>query len=253
MKEGFASSSATQTDQGLKITTCPAKSNRFINNLGVSMCCDGQVNSGICSANVLCSLSESSKGVPTCSTWYANYLQARGKGKCPPSLPYYFESMDGKRIGCTSGVLSSLGDAPQKASDPKCMIYPTQKLNMARKDSCLNVKFLENSHCFGKALNHIDTQKTMFETMFDLPTIIMCSYGDRKTYDFGTCYNDEGILRAVKSILNMAGNPMTINEFKATSAGWDPMYKLNFCSIANRYKLQKTLPFEGLKKAKVFD
>ena len=244
--EGFANA------QGIQITTCPAKSTMYINSAVLSICCNGQVESDFCSGEAICSLSESSKNIPTCSDWYAAYLREKGAGKCPASLPNYFETMDESKKGCTSGTLSRLGDSPADTNAPKCIIYPNKQENLAKKDSCLNTKYLQETSCFGSK-TQVTTDKQMIETYFTLPTIVSCIYGNKQTLDFGTCYTDDSILRITKTVLEMFGNPISINEFKASSAGWDPMYKLNFCSVAGKYKLDKTIAFKDLEKVRVFE
>jgi hypothetical protein len=255
VKEGFED---TPTITGIQITTCPVRSNRYINEMGFTVCCDGQVESGTCNGETICSLSETFKNVPTCSDWYAAYLKERGYGKCSGSTPIYFENPDGTS-GCTDGVLTPAGDAP---ADPDtaatCKIYDTEIDNMGKLDSCLNAKYLESSVCF------TDGNSPVVTSLIEMgggkqPALVSCTYGNTSTLDqtSGVCYTDDSIVRNKKAqidaINKTTGGHQTISEWQATSSEWDPMYKLNFCSVVQKYKVSKTTTCDLLSGLAVFN
>ena len=243
--EGFANA------QGIQITTCPAKSTMFINSAGLSLCCNGQVESDVCLGEAICSLSESSKNIPTCSDWYAAYLREKGAGKCPASLPNYFETMDESKRGCTSGTLSRLGDSPADTNAPKCTIYPNKQENLAKKDSCLNIKYLEETSCFNSPPS--TTTKVLDESYPGWPALVFCKYGNPLSQESGQCFNSSSVLRMVKAILEAMGNPISINEWKAGSASWDAMNKLWHCDTLEKYSIKKTISLNDLKTVSAFN
>ena len=112
------------TSQGdpsdLKITKCPASSVSYINNKGITLCCDGIIVNGTCSGTTMCSLSESTSTAPTCSEWMEAYLDEKAVERCPMSMPNYFESEDGKMVGCTSGKRKKDGSAPLGKEASSC-------------------------------------------------------------------------------------------------------------------------------------
>jgi len=91
-----------------------------------------------------------------------------------------------------------------------------------------------------------------------LPALVACSYGSSQTLDetSGTCYTDDSIVRnktAVIAAKNKAtGGTGGIEEWKATSADWNPTYKLNFCSVAQISKLSGSSSCQDLATMKVF-
>jgi hypothetical protein len=70
----------------------------FIDKKGYTLCCQGKATSDTCYGNILCSLSESVRNIPTCSKWVEAYYKERGIGRCPASMPNYFEN--GKKFEC---------------------------------------------------------------------------------------------------------------------------------------------------------
>ena len=91
LKEGFQGGD----DSDLILTTCPAESVSFVDNGGRTVCCDGEVHAGVCKGSIICSLSEGMGNMPTCGQWLGAYLAEKGKNRCPPSMPNYFENAEG--------------------------------------------------------------------------------------------------------------------------------------------------------------
>lgn len=254
IKEGFVADpacapktagSASAAAMGIQLTTCPAKSKRYINDKGFTMCCNGQVESGHCYGESICSLSESAGNVPTCSEWLAAYLAEKATGVCPCAMPNYYLKPDGS-VGCTDGKLTAVADAPADPTTSKtCVVYGDPVKDAGKLDSCLNAQYLESSKCF---TNTAYTAKKALVQMggSEQPALVSCAYGNGGALDesSGTCYTDDSVVRN-KSALIAKNNITTgandsITEWKSTSADWDPMYKLNFCSVVESYKLAKT-------------
>jgi hypothetical protein len=241
VKEGFE---VISTASGIRVTTCPKKFRRYINDRGFTMCCDGQLESNTCHGDAVCSLSESAKDVPTCSEWYAAYLKERGKGKCPAALPFYWENDNGES-GCSEKINSD-GNSPAEPTSPaNCLVYPDEVRNMSKIDSCLNQTYKESAVCF------TDPGITATKTLVPMgdgkqPALVACQYGTPGLLDesSGTCYTDESIVRNKKATIDaqntVTGSTTTVAEWKATSADWNPLYKLNFCSVVQKYKVAKT-------------
>ena len=249
VKEGFSSN--------VLIRRCPADTKRFINDKGFALCCKGQVESGHCNGETICSLSESAGNIPTCSAWYSAYLVERGTSLCPASAPNYYENLNGTS-GCTAGSLTSEGNAPADTSSHSCILYGNTTEDTGKMDSCLNVKYLADSMCFTG--DSLAAKKSLVEKDGGKkPALVSCSYGNAQSLDesTGSCFTDESIIRnkiAMIDAKNVAtGANASINEWKATSADWDPMYKMNFCSVVQRFKVSGVGSCEDLKTMKVFN
>ena len=241
VKEGFE---VISTASGIRLTSCPKKFRRYINDRGFTMCCNGQLESNTCHGDAVCSLSESAKDVPTCSEWYAAYLKERGKGKCPANLPFYWENDDGQS-GCSEKIMPE-GNAPaEPTNSANCLIYPDEPRNMSKIDSCLNQTYKNNAVCFTDP--SITATKSL-QQMGDgtQPALVVCQYGTPGLLDetSGSCYTDESIVRNKAATIDaqnkVTGAKTTVAEWQATSADWNPLYKLNFCSVVQKYKLAKT-------------
>jgi hypothetical protein len=241
VKEGFE---VVSTESGIRITTCPKKFRRYINDRGFTMCCDGQLESNTCHGDSVCSLSESAKDVPTCSEWYAAYLKERGRGKCPANLPFYWENDSGES-GCSEKITPD-GNAPaEPMSSANCLIYPDALRNTSKIDSCLNQTYKNDAVCFTdpgirvtKSLQPMGDEKQ--------PPLVVCQYGTPGLLDesSGTCYTDDSIVRNKAATIDaqnkITGSTNTVAEWKARSSEWNPLYKLNFCSVVHKYKLAQT-------------
>ena len=256
VSEGFA---VLADNPHLNITTCPADSKMFINKQGISACCEGSINSDTCTGNTICSLSESSSGLPTCTEWYEAYLKARGNGKCPGSMPNYYEVVDPSGIGgskgCTAGYLNKDGSGPYSTTDAFCNLYNTKQQNWGHTNSCENAIMLENAVCFPGSSIHVD--KSLEGTLNGLlPAMITCKYGDLTTLTAGTCNTDDSIVRFMDGLFTLiqqyTGYVITLDSWKSGAVNWDPYSKLNFCSVTDKYKIKKTVGYAELPALRVF-
>ena len=158
----------------LQIRMCPAESKSFIDSEGQTLCCDGMLEGSTCNGRVICSLSEGSKNTPTCSRWYAAYLDEKSQKKCPPSMPNYFESRDGKIKGCTAGRRNADGSGPLEATSKTCKLYLNKTDEDEKADSCTNQLYLESTKCFDTPVQ--DLKKGMWEVGKGMRPLVFCSY-----------------------------------------------------------------------------
>jgi len=238
-KEGFADTPQPTND--LQITKCPADSVSYINNKGVTLCCNGTVSNGKCNGNTICSLSESTQSVSTCSDWMQAYLEDKGSERCPASMPNYFESASSS--GCTSGKRNKDGTGP--LGNSFCKIYSQKVDDEGKLDSCTNHKLLEKGVCFNNS--GIITKKRIVVNAKG-PTTVRCSYQDKDLNTY-SCTTDSSMERYVSAILPSGS---TLASWKAGSSSWDPLYKLSFCSILEQYKINKALAFKDLESIAVY-
>ena len=258
--ESFTSASASASD--LKITKCPASSVSYINNKGITLCCDGIIVNGTCSGTTMCSLSESTSTAPTCSEWMEAYLDEKAVERCPRSMPNYFESEDGSMVGCTSGKRTKDGSGPLVTSSAEpgkeasscntnnltfCRIYPDKVSDEGKLDSCSNQKLLESTMCFN---NKGSAYKTLVANANEAaPATVQCSYKDSSSNIY-TCSTNSSMERYQSAVLPSG---TTLGSWKSGSAEWDPLYKLKFCSILEQYEINKTLSFADLESVKVYN
>ena len=246
--EGFQADAASLDD--LNVNTCPANSNQFVDSNGLVLCCKGDLVDGQCSTNPICSLSEGTNKYPTCSIWTAAYLNEKGRNRCPPSLPNYYETKDETVRGCTDGRRNKTGSAPLTQKQRFCKLYRTQQEEEGKIDSCENQKLLEQSVCFKNT--DVKVEKTLISVLNGfLPAQVQCNFGDINTRTAGTCITNDSMDRFMTRIFEILG--IRNNDWKSGTVNWDPIEKMNFCSVAEKYKIRKTITFKDLPTVRVFD
>ena len=250
--EGFIGDGS---ESGMNITMCPVASKSYLDTNGRTVCCIGDVASDKCKGETICSLSEGMASLPTCTVWFESYLKEKGRKRCPRMLPMYFETADEKTRGCTSGRLNKNGSGPATLEQPKCMIYPDKKGDEGQVDSCTNHKLLENTVCFPGS--SVFSDKSLVPVAHGwLPALVQCKYGDITHGAAGVCQTNDSMLRFMGGLYTLInqwlGTSYTVDQWKNSSKDWDPIQKLNFCSIAQRYSINKTVSFEELPKISVF-
>ncbi len=241
VKEGFVDDSPINT-MGISISTCPVKSVSYVNNNGDTICCEGTVSNGQCVGRELCSLSASASGYPTCSEWFAAYLQDKGAGRCPATMPNYFEASETNK-GCTAGSLNRQGTAPANTKDRQCKIYATMADSLEKFDSCANVKYLDEAVCFPGS--SVQARKNFVKTEKGKPPLVQCSMVNPTTKMPITCTTNESYAR-YKETTGDRDWKMKINRTKSE------IEKLTFCSVAKKYNLDKSKPMKDLKNEVVF-
>jgi hypothetical protein len=241
VREGFVDRSPVNT-LGISISTCPVKSVSFVNENGDSICCEGTVSGGKCVGRELCSLSAKGSGYPTCSEWYASYLQDKGQGRCPATMPNYFEASESNK-GCTDGQLNTKGTAPANARARQCKLYATMADANEKLDSCANVKYLDEAVCFPGST--VQARKSFVPTEKGKPPVVQCSMVDPTTKMPITCTTNESYAR-YKDATGDRNWKDKINKAK------NQLDKLTFCSVAKKYTLDKSKTMKDLVKEIVF-
>lgn len=239
-REGFANPAALTDD--IILHTCPSTSTSFINSKGQTLCCDGNVANGACSGTVICSLSEQTNGIPTCGTYQAALFEQQGSTRCPPSMPNYYESADGSVKGCTSGRRSPDGTGPASAnSGASCTLYSQEIDDIGKLDSCTNAKLLETSKCFTRPIDGVTMRLVASDGK---PALVQCTYKTTASSPPETCMTDSSMERYM--------DYLQVKGWREATATWNPLQKLQFCSVAQRYAIDKTLPFDDLPTVSLY-
>lgn len=241
VKEGFVETRPLNT-LGISISTCPVKSTSFVNTNGDTLCCEGTVSNGQCIGRELCTLSTSASGYPTCSEWYASYLQNKGQGRCPATMPNYFELNETNK-GCTDGQLNARGTAPANARARRCTLYASMADANEKLDSCANIKYMDEAVCFPGS--RIQARKSFLRTERGKPPVVQCSMMDPTTNRPITCTTNESFARYKEA----TGDRNWKEKENRTKNLLD---KLTFCSVAKVYKLDKSKSMKDLAREVVF-
>jgi hypothetical protein len=237
-KEGFIGSL-----DDLQVSSCPANSKQFIDSDGIVLCCDGTISDGQCQGKPICSLSEGSARIPTCSTWFAAYLNEKGQNRCPASMPNYYETRDGTVKGCTAGRRNKDGSGPLTQNTKFCKLYKDQKTEEREPDSCTNQKLLEQAKCFSRNLPNVS--KTLLKPEWEptAPSFVLCTYNEPGTLNTTQCITDGTYNRFIDRLIDMGS--LSRNWRSNEINDWNKMW---YCSIAEKVRIDKTLDFSNVKK-----
>lgn len=221
MVEGFTS----ETDD-ISLTTCPANTKSFVDEEGNTVCCEGDLENGKCLGKIACSIGVSK--YPTCGRYYAAILEEKGRDRCPVSMPTYFEDMKSGVRGCVQGKRKQDGSAPLPGMK-FCRLYTSKQDDEIKADSCSNQSLLDKTICPNFSPS---TQKRILG--YVPSAIIQCVASDK------ICMTDETYDRYMRK-----SDP----NWKTNFIRQDPASKLQVCSVAKRYYVDKTLSFDDLKYA----
>ena len=231
--EGFVN---PQTSD-IRLSACPREMTYLVDGTGTSLCCKTALVGGKCpSGQTACTLSESKGGKPTCSEYFAAVLEEKGKNRCPPSRPKYYE--DGLKKGCTAGPRTPLGTAPASASDPQCVLYPIETEDQSKADSCTNLRLLEGTKCFSRPMGEVATLQVLSPV---IPALISCSYKDKTTHMPRTCYSDESLYRFMAALVTKG---WAQKDWRPATS---PYEKVQWCSKHQKVYIDKTKTIETLK------
>jgi hypothetical protein len=237
LKEGFQDG-----DSDLILTTCPADTKSFVDNGGRTVCCDGEIHGGVCKGSAICSLSESMGNMPTCGQWLGAHLAEKGKNRCPPSMPNYFESPTGG--GCTAGARKSDGSGATEGS-AACKLYKTQQEDYIHMDSCTNQKTLEETQCFN---NSVPSSKAL-HGLAGAPPCVNCKYTDPVTQAPVSCIHDKSYLNSMKLFFK---DPQEFSSWKDGTNNWPAQTKLGFCSVVQKLNIDKTIQLSDVASVQLF-
>lgn len=242
LSEPFAS--GIYSTQDISLNTCPKNTKSYVDSNGTNACCDGNVTGSTCHGNPACSLSGRGT-LPTCTEYYGSYLAAKGALRCPSTMPNYYESANGS--GCTAGLRTSDGTAP-KPGHPTCKIYSNKRDDTYKIDSCTNIKILDDASCFTSVQE--SSKNLRKESENDLP-YVTCNYVDRNNNNFSTmCINDLTYINYVTDMGKWYEGWQNI--FVNTNNSEDPYTKLQFCSVAEPYHIQKRISLDDVIYMNVF-
>jgi hypothetical protein len=228
----------------ISLNTCPKNTTSYVDTNGTTTCCEGTVTGTTCNGNVACSLSGPGT-LPSCSNYYGSYLAAKGALRCPSTMPNYYESANGS--GCTSGLRTSDGTAPIPGHST-CKIYSNQQDDTYKMDSCTNLKIRDNTNCFTSVQ---ESSKTLRQDSANHLPYVTCNYIDRNNNNFSTsCTNDSTYINHVTDMSSW--NQGWQNIFVNTNNSEDPYTKLQFCSVAEPYNIQKRISLDDVIYMNVF-
>lgn len=209
-------------DTDIQLQACPSGTQSFTQN-GNTLCCDGDLQNGMCNGRTVCSLSNNSQQMPSCVTLLRKELRDKSNRFCPPTIQNYFEN--GKIRGCTTG--SRTVDGKSLKQDGRavktCKVYELESDNLIKTDSCQNIKLQDKTVCpqGGKP--------ALISLRSTLPAVLSCTVRpDGDPYP-RTCYDDMTFTRYLTE---------TKQDWK-TNMNFDET--LQFCSKARAYYIDKTL------------
>ena len=176
--EGFVDSASQGIDSSMKsninITTCPIGSASYITAAGNTNCCEGDLVNNVCNGTDICSLSQSIPGgIQSCAEWITKEWANRSQKFCAKSMPYYFGNLQRTPglEGCSASISIGDGSAPEDLNAQKCKIYGNMTDELAKIDSCYNVKARDAVQC-----PQANATKSMNNYGTNLPVIFSCNY-----------------------------------------------------------------------------
>jgi len=224
-KETFVGSTSDIQFQG-----CPSGTKSYESS-GEVHCCDGDLVNQRCSGRIICSLSKDSKLIPSCVTLLRKELDEKSHRFCPRSIPNYFENSVVGQRGCTNGrrTPDGKGVAQTNSVIKTCKIYSSRADNESKADSCYIIKKSDESSCpQGK-------QPTIVSLKAGQPTVLQCGLITRSGLP-EVCFEDETYKNYLSSVTS---------NWRETLR---PIDMLKFCSVAQRYYVEKSLTDAELQK-----
>jgi hypothetical protein len=161
-----AATTAAAPDPAANLSFCPADTKYFIDKVGDSLCCAGEVAGNRCIGDIECTFSAPKKGIRTCGEIRPQLNKQLQSNLCPTSMPNYYESSAGQR-GCTASGLNQAGTAPVNATMPKCPVHGDAVKNSADPASCANLRALELMECIAA-----DCKKSVMSLSKTTPAIL---------------------------------------------------------------------------------
>lgn len=120
------------------INFCPTFAPQIQTARGYTDCCQGEMIDGRCSGKTFCTISPTHDNIPTCDVAWKNYFSEKAERQCPSTMPYYFEDVRtiGSVKGCSASATTQDGKSPSNPGARRCRIYPTERENREKADSC---------------------------------------------------------------------------------------------------------------------
>lgn len=132
--------------------------------------------------------------MPNCIDYILSYYQKQGMEFCSPSMASYFENNGDKTKGCTRGELNETLTGPRFATQPTCIIYPTDNDNQYSVNSCLNQKELEEYPCFGN-----NCTKQLIQHGKNQPILLLINFSDSQGMPH-TAYSKKSFVRYLNAV-----------------------------------------------------
>ena len=141
------------------LKTCPHKMKSFVDNVSNNTyCCDSAVNGNQCQGRKVCVMTPGATDSASCAQYLLDYTNKMSKKHCFDSMDKYYE--DDSQVPTISGCAAQVNEgfsAPTPGS-ASCRIYPTQKDNQYKFDSCENKQMVSigKKSSFCKTVNCMD-------------------------------------------------------------------------------------------------
>ncbi len=236
-EEGFTTSSSSQ---GISLVSCPSVQDGLFPELEKQIDQNGNT---VCkmktTQTAVCTLSQGGS-LPSCANYLLSHYQSRADSFCPPSLPNYYESKDGKgtRVrGCFAGSYNQQGTGPQSNSVRTCRVYDTKKQDELALDSCTNIKMLDNAKCIPGtvATKRLNTWNSR------IPPHVWCDYNNPVTGMPRSCAEDASAFAQHEYAVKIGLLP----------SNWMDTYesynKINWCAKQKMVEIDKSITFDDLK------
>ena len=236
-EEPFIDVTAGNAD--IQLQACPPGT-EALNNMtqGTVSCCDGTVVDGQCNGTTVCSLSIDTPTLPSCVTLLRQKFASKAAQFCPKSIPNYFENIKVQPNvqGCTAAARLPDGTAPAVSTTPipQCTIYQNQQDNNNKVNSCQNIKAADNYTCPQGGRPQI------VSLVPNLPVTLQCTLSPGNGNMLQQCFEDTTWLQLLKAYFN---GEQYLNQINSNTS-----LRLQFCSVAKKYYLDKSLTDEQLKK-----
>ena len=227
-KETFVGSVSDINFQG-----CPSGTKSYESS-GEVRCCEGDLVNQRCGGRTVCSLSNHSKAIPSCSSLLRKEIDEKSVRFCPRSIPNYFENRSAGQSGCTNGRRTPDGKGIAQTNGPvkTCKIYSSRADNESKADSCYIIKKSNDSACpQGK-------QPTIVSLKAGHPTVLQCGLITRSGFP-EVCFEDDTYKTYLSSVAS---------NWRETLR---PADMLKFCSVAQRYYVEKSLTDAELQKVQL--
>ena len=223
---------ATSGNMDIQLQACPPGTESLNETTkGTVSCCDGTIVDGLCNGTTVCSLSTDSPTLPSCVNLLRKHFADKAAQFCPKSIPNYYEdvSVQPNKQGCTAGARTTNGSAPVESTTPmpRCTIYQNRKDNDNKVDSCQNIKAADNYRCPQGGRPQI------VSLVPNLPVTLQCAISPGNGNMIKQCFEDTTWLQLLKAYFN---GEQYLNQINTNSG-----LRLQFCSIAKKYYLDKSL------------
>lgn len=242
IKEGFAE---TIDDSDIQISMCPQGSTALQTGKGDTDCCDGDVVDFKCRKNLICTLSPTHDGIPSCVEYLKKYLREKAVVECPAKFPRYWEDKKTNKKGCIVGKRLPDGSGPKDTPtfENSCKGFTSEREGKVTYGSCYNQKYNEGINCpqrsgMGSTRGYQQAWWAGAENKF--PNFHYCQpTNEMRTFD--TCYDD----KTLKEFWNEVWPQWR------TWVGQNPWSKSYFCSVYKQLRIDKTITDAQLKDIEV--